>query len=166
MQANAATAGKESHQVFFNMTASDASRPICSVCRTADTACVRHILRAVKRRQPCNLAACALGVRFGCASGVLLELDSEATDLNSDTPDPTVTCQLFFSHCMPTPRDGSVSQEEYDGDLGAPILKLPPVPTPAYNKLKFQLSSNGPVETSVQETLLCLNKGTRTLRTS
>eukprot|EP00439_Symbiodinium_sp_Y106_P028848 s6637_g3.t1 len=81
--------------------------------------------------QLCNLAACALGVRFGCASGVLLELDSEATDLNSDTPDPT---------------------EEYDGDLGAPILKLPPVPTPAYNKLKFQLSSNGPVETSVQET--------------
>mmetsp|Transcript_53640 Transcript_53640/g.74369 ORF Transcript_53640/g.74369 Transcript_53640/m.74369 type:complete len:195 (+) Transcript_53640:112-696(+) len=56
---------------------------------------------------------------------------SRATDLNSDTPDPT---------------------EEYDGDLGAPILKLPPVPTPAYNKLKFQLSSNGPVETSVQET--------------
>ena len=60
----------------------------------------------------------------------------------------------------------SVSQEEYDGDLGAPILKLPPVPTPAYNKLKFQLSSNGPVETSVQETPLCLNNRTKTLRTS
>mmetsp|Transcript_66202 Transcript_66202/g.157974 ORF Transcript_66202/g.157974 Transcript_66202/m.157974 type:complete len:190 (+) Transcript_66202:108-677(+) len=56
---------------------------------------------------------------------------SRAMDLSLDTPDPT---------------------EEYDGDLGAPILKLPPVPTPAYNKLKFQLSSNGPVETSVQET--------------
>mmetsp|Transcript_13296 Transcript_13296/g.31568 ORF Transcript_13296/g.31568 Transcript_13296/m.31568 type:complete len:201 (+) Transcript_13296:93-695(+) len=44
------------------------------------------------------------------------------------------------------------SEESFDDDIGMPVPKIPDLPTTMYSKLKAELASDGPVETSIKET--------------